>query len=200
MVANLVAEFPALFSGMFGYGFGLGWLDTAVSPITAYPVALILGFLGLSGLGRMSWPKAIAVVVVFLPMLVLPLMTLYRARLIVGESIQPRYILPLMPILLALLLVGPTADRALRLTRVQAVLIWLALTVANTAAIYANARRYVTGIDGPAQIDDLEWWWQSAPSPAAVAVIAAASFAVFAAPLVVMHWRHTSSTPTEEIA
>ena len=28
-------------------------------------------------------------------------MTLYRPRLVVGESVQPRYILPLMPILLA---------------------------------------------------------------------------------------------------
>lgn len=188
VAANLVTEFPALFSGMFGYGFGLGWLDTAVSPITAYPVALILGFLALSGLGRMSWPKAIAVGLVFLPMLVLPLMTLYRARLIVGESVQPRYILPLMPMLLALLLVGPGLDRVLRLTRVQAVLIWLALTAANTAALYVNARRYVTGIDGPARIDDLEWWWQSAPSPTAVTFVAAAAFAVFAAPLVVLNW------------
>jgi hypothetical protein len=127
-------------------------------------------------------------------------MTLYRARLIVGESVQPRYILPLMPMLLALVLVGPGLDRVLRLTRVQAVLIWLALTAANTAAIYANARRYVTGVDGPARIEDLEWWWQSAPSPIAVTLIAAAAFAVFAAPLVVMHWRRTPSTPTEETA
>lgn len=189
VLANLVSEFPALFSGMFGYGFGLGWLDTAVSPVTAYPVALILGFLGLSSLGRLSRPQAIAVGIVFLPMLILPLMTLYRARLVVGESIQPRYILPMMPMLLALLLVGPGLDRVLRLTRVQAVAIWLALTAANTAAIYANARRYVTGIDGPSRIDDLEWWWQSAPSPSSVALIAAAAFAVFAAPLVVMNWR-----------
>ena len=196
VIANLVLEFPALFSGMFGYGFGLGWLDTAVHPVTAYPVALILGFLGLSGLGRLSWPKAIAAGLVFLPMLVLPLMTLYRARLIVGESIQPRYILPLMPMLLAVLLMGTAADRILQLSRVQAVLVWIALTVANTAAVYANARRYVTGVDGPTRIDDLEWWWQSAPSPAAVTLIAAASFAVFAAPLVVFSWRSTTTTVT----
>ena len=174
---------------MFGYAFGLGWLDTSVSAVTAYPVALVIGFLGLTGLGRLSWPKAAAAVLIFLPMLVLPLMTLYRTRLIVGESVQPRYILPLMPILLAVLLVDRTADRALSISRVQAVVIAVALTVANAAAIYANARRYVTGIDGPQLIDDLEWWWQSAPPPGTVAVVGGVAFAVFAAALVVTNWQ-----------
>ena len=188
VVPNLLLEWPALFSGMFGYAFGLGWLDTPVHSVTAYPVALIIGFLGLSGLGRLSTPKAIAAGLIFLPMVVLPLMTLYRTRLIVGESVQPRYILPLMPVLLAVLLMGPALDQVLRLSRVQGILIWLALTVANTAALYANARRYVTGVDGPVMIDDLEWWWQSAPSPSTVTLIAAVAFAVFAAPLVVLNW------------
>lgn len=195
VIPNLVLEWPALFSGMFGYAFGLGWLDTPVHSITAYPVALVIGFLGLTGLGRMSGPKAIAATVVFLPMLVLPLMTLYRTRLIVGESVQPRYILPLMPMLLAILLMDRASDRTVRLSRAQAVFIWLALSVATAAAIYANARRYVTGIDGPTMIDTLEWWWQSAPSPAAVTVIGGLAFAVFSAPLVVMHWRRTPSLP-----
>lgn len=195
VVPNLLLEWPALFSGMFGYGFGLGWLDTSVNSVTAYPVALVIGFLGLTGLGRMAGPKAIAAVVIFLPMLVVPVLTLYRTRLIVGESVQPRYILPLMPMLLAILLVDRVGDRTVRLSRVQAVLIWLALTVATAAAIYANARRYVTGIDGPTMIDSLEWWWESAPSPGVVTVIGGLAFAMFAAPMVVMHWRRTPSLP-----
>lgn len=200
VVPNLLQEFPALFSGMFGYAFGLGWLDTAVGSVTAYPVALIIGFLGLSGLGRLTVPKALAATIIFLPMLVLPLMTLFRTRLIVGESVQPRYILPLMPMLLAVLLIGLADDQVASLSRVQAVAIWAALTVATTAAIYANARRYVTGIDGPALIDHLEWWWQSAPSPAAVTLIGGAAFGVFASPLVVMHWRRTQPAPDGDVA
>lgn len=188
VVPNLLLEFPALFSGMFGYAFGLGWLDTPVSAVTAYPVALVIGFLGLTGLGRLSWPKAVAAALVFLPMLVLPLMTLYRTRLIVGESVQPRYILPLMPILLAVLLIDRTSDRTLSISRVQAVVIAVALTVANAAAIYANARRYVTGVDGPLLIDDLEWWWQSAPPPGTVAAVGGIAFAVFASALVATNW------------
>lgn len=193
VVPNLLQEFPALFSGMFGYAFGLGWLDTAVNSVTAYPVTLVIGFLGLTGLGRLTVPKALAAAVIFLPMLVLPLMTLYRTRLIVGESVQPRYILPLMPMLLAVLLVGRATDRVVSLSRVQAVAIWAALSVANTAAIYANARRYVTGTDGPALIDHLEWWWQSGPSPIMATLVGGVAFAAFASPLVVMHWRR----PTE---
>ena len=196
VVPNLLTDFPALFSGMFGYAFGLGWLDTPVSPVTAFPVVLILGFLGLSGLGRLTVPKALAVLIIFLPMLVLPLMTLYRTRLIVGESVQPRYILPLMPILLAVLLVGRAVGDTLSLTRTQATAIWAALTVANTAAIYANARRYVTGIDGPVLIGKLEWWWESAPSPATVSLVGGLSFAVFAASLVLVSWRGTEDATT----
>lgn len=192
VVPNLLLEFPALFSGMFGYAFGLGWLDTAVHSVTAYPVALIIGFLGLTGLGRMAWPKALAAAIVFTPMLALPMITLFRTRLVVGESVQPRYILPLMPMLLAILLLDRVADRVVRLSRVQSVAIVLALTVANAAAVYANIRRYVTGTDGPTRIHDLEWWWQSAPSPDTVTVMAGLAFAVFACPLVVMHWRRTT--------
>lgn len=197
VLPNLLSEFPTLFSGMFGYGFGLGWLDTPVNAVTAFPAVLVIGFLGLTGLGRMSVPKALAALLIFLPMLVLPLMTLYRARLVVGESVQPRYILPLMPILLAVLLVDRVADRALTLSRVQAVAIGLALAVANTAAIYANARRYVTGIDGPVHIDHLEWWWQSAPSPGTVAVVGGLSFAVLAATMVASSWRRAAD-PTPD--
>lgn len=207
VVPNLLVEFPALFSGMFGYAFGLGWLDTPVNSVTAFPVVLIVGFLGLSGLGRLTLPKALAVLMIFLPMLVIPLLTLYRTRLVIGESVQPRYILPLMPILLAVLLLGRTVDDALSLTRAQAIAIWIALTVANTAAIYANARRYVTGTDGPVLIDDLEWWWDSAPSPGTVALLGGLSFAVFAASLVAVSWRRpeirttrTSGTSQEETA
>ena len=199
VVPNLLLEFPALFSGMFGYAFGLGWLDTSVNSITAYPVALILGFLGLTGLGRLSGAKAAAVAVIFVPMLVIPLMTLFRTRLIVGESVQPRYLLPLMPMLLAILLLERDGRGAIRLTRVQSVLIVLALTVANTAAIYANLRRYVTGIDGPTLIDHLEWWWQSAPSPDVVTVAGGLAFGLMAAPLVAMSWREgADATPVTE--
>ena len=90
--------------------------------------------------------------------------------------------------------VGRTGGDALRLSRAQAVAIWLALTVANTAAIYANARRYVTGTDGPVLIDKLEWWWESAPTPATVSLVGGASFAVFAASLVMVSWRRPEPT------
>ncbi len=195
VVPALMLEFPTLLSGMFGYGFGLGWLDTTVPAVTAFPVVLVIGFLGLTGLGRLSVSKALAVLIIAGPMLLLPLMTLFRTRLIVGESVQPRYLLPLMPILLAVLLTDRVVDDAIRLSRVQAVAIAVSMTVACTAAIYANVRRYITGVDGPTLIDKTEWWWQSAPAPTTVVIVGGLSFAVFAASLVWTNWR---SAPTSE--
>lgn len=192
VLANLLLDFPALISGMFGYQFGLGWLDTPVHAVTAYPMALVIGFLVLGGLGHVSAKKVIACLVILGPMLVIPLVTLFRTRLIILEGVQPRYLLPLMPMLLALLLTGRGGSTSLRLTRTQATAIWLALTVANAAAIYANLRRYVTGTDGPTVIGELEWWWQSGPSPTVVTVIGGLSFAVFAIPMVVLSWRASS--------
>ena len=186
VAANILLEFPSLLSGIFGSGWGLGWLDTPVPGLATYPVSLVIGYYVLTGLGRLTVPKALALTMILGPMLLFPLMTLYRARLVVGESMQPRYLLPLMPMLIAVLLTGVAARTVIRLSRVQAAFIWSALTVANTAAVYGNARRYVTGVDGPTIIGDLEWWWQSGPSPLVVTFLGGLGFAIFAAPILVM--------------
>ena len=57
----LALDFPTLVSGMFGYGFGLGWLDTPVHSITAFSVVVVVGFLVLSGVSasvaeQRRWP------------------------------------------------------------------------------------------------------------------------------------------------
>ena len=54
MVPNLILEFPALFSGMFGYAFGLGWLDTAVNAWLIEQGALDIHAGGVIGLVRQS--------------------------------------------------------------------------------------------------------------------------------------------------
>ena len=47
----------------------------------------------------------------------------------------------------------------------QAWVIWLLVSLAQSAAIYVNTRRYVTGLDGPLIIDNVEWWWTQGPGP-----------------------------------
>ncbi|MDF1605227.1 DUF2142 domain-containing protein [Nocardioides sp. YIM 152315] len=183
VVTNFVLESPALISGMFGYSFGLGWLDTAVPSLAAYPVALILGFVFLNGLGQGRWSKALAMLGIAIPLVALPALTYFRARLVVGESVQPRYLLPMVPILVGLALVGRQHGSSLRLTRVQGAVISAALSVATGAALYANIRRYVTGTDGAQLISDYEWWWPWAPSPWVVIIAGAVGFALFSSPV-----------------
>lgn len=183
VAANLVLEWPTLVGGVFGYSFGLGWLDTPMPSLTVLPALMILGFVALSGLAQGSWPKALACLGVGLPMVLLPLSTLYRIRYVVGESVQPRYLLPLLPILVGLILVGRRPGSVLRLTRAQGAVVSTALTVATCAAIYANLRRYVTGTDGPMLIDRLEWWWPWAPDPMVIVLAGGVGFALVSAPV-----------------
>jgi hypothetical protein len=180
----LALDFPTLVGGMFGSGFGLGWLDTPVHSITAFSAVVVVGFLGMSGIGFGGRAKALASVMLVGAMLLIPLVTLYRLRMIVGETVQPRYILPLMPIALLVLLSGPRRGDGLRLSRVQAWVIWLLMSLAQSAAIYANTRRYVTGLDGPLIIDNVEWWWAQGPSPLMNWLIGSIGFAVAALVLI----------------
>lgn len=195
VLASLGLDFPTLISGMFGYGFGLGWLDTAVHSVTAFSVVLIVGFLAISGAGRGSKSKALAVLLLGGGMMAIPLLTLYRARLIVGESVQPRYLLPLVPVLLALILTGRRPWRSLRLTRVQAAIIATMLTVAQAAAVYANMRRYVTGYDGPVIVENIEWWWSGAPAPITTCILSSIGFAVFVAAIIPLSGRRPVRGP-----
>jgi hypothetical protein len=186
VVVSLLLEFPALVTGMFGYGFGLGWLDTPVHAVTAAVALATAGFLFLSGIGFGGRAKAAAVVMLGGAMLAIPLLTLYRLRLIVGESVQPRYILPLMPVLLLVVLTGAGSHQGLRLSRVQSWAMWIMLSGAQSAAIYANMRRYVTGIDGPIVIEDTEWWWQAGPGPVATWIVGSVGFAALAFAVVLL--------------
>lgn len=189
VIVHLLLDFPTMFGGFFGYGFGLGWLDTPVHSLTAFGALVVFGFLVLSGMGLGGRPKALATTLLGAAVLVIPIMTLYRLRMIIGESVQPRYILPLVPVLLMLLLVGPTRDRGLRLTRGQGVMIWVLLVAANSAALYANTRRYVTGYDDGVIIDHHEWWWSTGPSPIENWVIGSVGFALLAAVIVAVSHR-----------
>lgn len=200
VVTNLVLEWPTLVGGVFGYSFGLGWLDTPMPSLTVLPALMIVAFVAFSGLAQGGWPKVLACLGVGLPMILLPLWTLYRIRYVVGESVQPRYLLPLLPILVGLMLVGRQPRSVLRLTRAQGVLISAALTAATGAAIYANIRRYVTGTDGTMLIDRLEWWWPWAPDPLVVVLMGGVGFALLSAPVWMLSQRRADNDELRPLA
>ena len=196
VLVNLALEFPVLIIGVFGYGFGLGWLDTTMPSQTTACVVLVVGFLVLSGLARGGRMKAIVVLMIAAAMIALPLFSLYQQRNYVGENVQPRYLLPLVPVLLTVIMTGRRPDRGLRMIRRQAWIIWALVSIASSAALYANLRRYVTGYDGPYLLGPHEWWWSSGPGPVTWWVVATIGFAVFASSLVMVSGRAAPRSST----
>jgi hypothetical protein len=190
VLVQLAVNFPLLVSGLFGYSSALGWLDTGMPAATVCSVMTVIGFLGLTGARRFNVGKTLAVALVAAAVLLIPLVTLYRARLFAGESVQPRYVLPLAPILLLLLLTGKRVGRGVRIGRWQALIVWLLLSLANAAALYTNLWRYVTAIDDPTLWADVEWWWWSGwPGPITTWLIGSLGFVFFAAAMVAVSWR-----------
>lgn len=185
VLVGYVFSFPTLISGFFGYGWGLGWIDTYMPALTVCLVMTVVGFLGLRGVARLNAGKVLALLVLGGVMVIIPFLTLYRARLVVGEAVQPRYILPLAPVLLLVLLTGRRAERAIRMTGSQAVTVWVLLSLANAAALYTNTWRYVTGTDDATLAADVEWWWWTGgPGPVTTWILASVAFSCFAAAVV----------------
>ena len=190
VVLQLVTGYPLLLSGLFGFGWGLGWLDTYMPALTVCSVMSVVGFLGLSGAARFNVGKVLALGTLIGAIVGIPLLTLYRSRLLIGEGVQPRYLLPLAPILLLVLLTGSRAGHGLRMPRAQAVVMWMLLSAANAAALYTNMWRYVTGTDDPTLWADVEWWWWGGwPNPVLTWVLSSIGFACFAASMIVVSGR-----------
>lgn len=171
------ALIPGLWAGIFGIGFGLGWLDT---PVPAAAAALAFGAFIITvfvGLARGTVRKWVASGLVLLAAWLFPTYILVRTGAIVGAYVQPRYIMPLLIMLVGVLLIG-WAHRA-RLALPQRVLIVAAVVLANGLALWVNLRRYVTGLDVPALNLDVnrEWWWAGVGfTPMAVLIVGSLAF------------------------
>jgi hypothetical protein len=167
---------PSLWVGVFG-SWGLGWFDTPLpAVVNVFGVASFAALL-FWGISSMSWRKALALLGVFSVLWLLPTYLLFQSKTLVGDLVQPRYILPLMVMGagIAFFLAGPGQ---LTLTRVQALLLGAAVTIANAVSLHTNIRRYVTGND----VNDwnldraVEWWWNFPLSPMGVWIIGTLAF------------------------
>lgn len=142
----------------------LGWLDLAMPSTVVVPLLTLAGFAIFSGLRRVDFRKAIALVVVGGALLALPFYMLVRNLDLAG--IQPRYFMSLVPLFFALCWWRPGAAGTLAITRGQAVLAWVGLSVAQCVALLTVLRRYTTGLQGPYWPGlDATWWWPFGPAP-----------------------------------
>ncbi len=177
LLASNILNVPRLWTGVFGDRWGLGWLDTSMPAFV--PAATVAAFVlvGALGVARPTLRRAVAVALVFLALVVIPVVILQTGGFAVGEQVQPRYLLPLVALLVAVVTLV-SADRPLVLTRVQRLLVIVALSAAHFVALHMNIRRYVTGIDesGPNLDAGVEWWWAGPIGPNAVWLLGSLAF------------------------
>lgn len=171
-------DVPGIWTGIFGDGWGLGWLDTSM------PAVVWLGALGcflgagIVAAGRMDSRKAIVLLGGVAVLWLLPTAVLVLADESVGENMQPRYLLPLI-VLFAWVLFWSPDGRPIRFTRPQLVLVGATLAVAQAVALHLNIGRYIRGFDDlGANLDaGAEWWWDAGLSPMGVWIVGTLAYA-----------------------
>ncbi|MGN7976925.1 DUF2142 domain-containing protein [Microbacterium sp. 22195] len=179
IVANLLSM-PGLWSGVYGLGWQLGWLDTTLHPVVwASAIFCVLGVLFVALRWR-GWRKLVALVGVGSAALLVPLYILVSSHVLVGYEVQPRYVLPLIILFVAVVL-APSEDprgrdHGVSLSRAQTWSIAVLLTVANAVALYDNMHRY-TGSGTLSLRGAVAWWWHATPSPLTVWLMGGAAFA-----------------------
>ena len=180
LLAYNILNAPTLWEGAFG-SWGLGWLDTELPSIVYLGSLAAFVSVAFLGFGNLDRKKFLALVAIGAALWILPVYVLTKGGSHVGIEVQPRYLLPLI-ILFAGVLLIKVRDQRLMLTRGQAYLVALALSVANFVALHFTMRRYITGIDfmGWNLDQGIEWWWQGFLSPMAVLIIGSLSFALLA--------------------
>lgn len=180
---NNILDVPSLWLGIIGgYPLGsLGWLDTVMPQIVVFSIAIVLIPLAYLSVKESDWKKVVAIPGGFLVLGFVPIYLLQMGGYLVGEQIQPRYILPLFLLLIGLIMLRGRNQAPIELSWPTAVMFALLLSVAFSAALHTNIRRYVTGITkGGIDLNyQSEWWWRSIPefiSPNFVWVIGTISF------------------------
>ncbi len=193
---------PSLWNGAISGAWGLGWQDVPLPALAQFLV--LVAFIGVAflGLRHTRWRKALMLVGLVSVLIVVPLYVLFQSKTWVGQAVQPRYLLPIVVMLLGVALVSERADRAIRLSLAQAIVVGVGLVVAYALDLHVTLRRFTTGIDvGGVNLNaHLEWWWDTAPSPMVVFAVGTLAFAVSAAIALVLVRRESGRSLARDIS
>jgi hypothetical protein len=183
-----VTNLPTLWVGGFGV-WGLGWLDTPMSPIVwvvGWGVFLSLVF---AAIMYFNLQQALSVSLIFAALVLVPMLALTASGLIVGQFVQPRYLTGLLGMLVAAAMFRSSVSAGLVMSRAQVWIIGFALMFAHFIALRTNLGRYLTGMSEVAENLDygFAWWWVDRPasnelfwfSPNLVWITGSVAFAVF---------------------
>jgi hypothetical protein len=160
-----VTNLPTLWVGGFGV-WGLGWLDTPMSPIVwvvGWGVFLSLVF---AAIMYFNLQQALSVSLIFAALVLVPILALSASGLIVGQFVQPRYLTGLLGMLVAASMFRSSMNTGLLMSRAQVWIIGFALMFAHIIALRTNLGRYLTGMSDVAENLDygFEWWWVDRPA------------------------------------
>ena len=192
-------ELPRLVLGSLGT-YPLGSLDTPMPGVVSTLMLLAFGGAIVGGLSVVSKEKWVASAVVAGALVVIPMTVLVSSHLLVGDQgyVQPRYLLGLLPILVGTAVMSPRGRAGIGLHRGQVWILAGAVVIAHAAALHANIRRYVTGVDerGPDLGVNVEWWWGTGPGPLATWLLGATAFAVaVVCALTIVGWGRRDAVP-----
>ena len=187
-----VTNLPTLWVGGFGV-WGLGWLDTAMSPIVwviGWGVFLSLVF---SAIMYFNLQQGLSVTLIFSALIFVPLIALTASGLLVGQFVQPRYLTGLLGMLVAASMFRTSMNSGPLMSRGQVWIIGFALIFAHFIALRTNLGRYLTGMSSVEENLNygFEWWWVDRPaaneifwfSPNLVWITGSVAFLVFLASL-----------------
>lgn len=175
-------EVPELWMGIFGKGWGLGWVDTSMPALVWLGALACFVGAGVYAATRADVRKALVLIGGALVLLAFPTVVLVAAGEGVGENLQPRYLLPLI-VLLAGAMFWETDGKPISFSVPQRALVIAALGCAQAVALYLQLSRYVVGFDdlGPDLDGSIEWWWDGFASPMSVWIVGSLSFAALLA-------------------
>jgi len=208
-VVKTLLEFPAFVAGIFGgqqpwtqresvndwgaagyswhgFTYGVGAVDVINPSIAAVLAGAAVAAVVFVGIGRSPRRKLVALALLGLAFIGQVL--IMRALVGFGAfwsggvqwSLQPRYFLPLAMVIVAVAVVSLPASQAF-LTRAQAALLAIALSIAAVTSLMATMARYVHGQDRSwlQFVPENGWWWSWGPSPTAFIVLGGIASTVY---------------------
>ena len=167
-----IQNLPSYFLGWMGGNPGIGQTDTELPSIVFVCVLAAISFLLISSLNKDSWQMKASISFVGIALVFIPIWTLQRSLLLVGEELIPRYLLPLWVVFIGLLVFQNVGKQ----TRSQLISVAILLSIANSVALRQNLLRNTIGIDAYSVVNldkANEWWWQASliPSPMTVWIV-----------------------------